>query len=226
MNPQKIKTTNKRFYGKWLYKVSLRVNGAGMFRTGSLESVREFCINEEPPTGRNFSYASRSYKHRDELLRIANFLIDHNTSVWAKRIEQSIIDLYTNEKDFYDSISKEFDDILIHQFEPSADSSDLLEKSSAIVVKNLPHNKYNYRVYLLPHKFKGDTEEKTKYIKWLKSQSPKITCTSAIESWILKTDWNWDRRYVLVEDESTLLMLKLRNAEVMGRVYNFVISDK
>jgi hypothetical protein len=226
MNPQKIKTTNKKFYGKWLYKVSLRVNGAGMFRTGTLESVRDFCLNDEPPAGRHFSYAARSYKHRDELLRMAHFLIGHNSSEWAKRIEQSQIDLYTNEKEFYENISKEFDDILLHRFEPSADSSELLEKSSAIIVKSLPHNKYRYRVYLLPHKFRGDKEEKTRYIGWLKSQNPKITCTSAIESWILKTDWNWDRRYILVEDESTLLMLKLRNAEVMGRVYNFVVSDK
>jgi hypothetical protein len=42
----------------------------------------------------------------------------------------------------------------------------------------------------------------------------------------MKTEWNWDRRYVLVEDEGTLLMLKLRNPEVMGSVYNYVLSDK
>ena len=72
----------------------------------------------------------------------------------------------------------------------------------------------------------NDKEGKKKYIEWLKRQSPKITCTTAIEHWFIKTDWNWDRRYVLVEDESTLLMLKLRNAEVVGRIYKFVISDK
>jgi hypothetical protein len=31
---------------------------------------------------------------------------------------------------------------------------------------------------------------------------------------------------VLVEDEATVLMMKLRNAEVIGTVYKFVISDK
>ena len=198
-----------------------------MLRSGSLEYIKDFCIGPEPSLGiRSHSYAARNYKYRDELLRLANFLITRTHVPWAKRVESSIVDLYTNEKQFYDDVSKEFDDVLIHRFEPGSDTSDLLEQSSSIVVKTLPHNKYRYRVYLLPHKFKGDKDEKTRYIAWLKSQHPKITCTTAIETWILKTDWNWDRRYVLVEDESTLLMLKLRNAEVMGRVYNFVISDK
>jgi hypothetical protein len=73
---------------------------------------------------------------------------------------------------------------------------------------------------------KGDKAGKQQYLEWVKRQTPRITCTPAIEKWFLTTDWNWDRRYVLVEDESTLLMLKLRNAEVMGRIYNFVVSDK
>jgi hypothetical protein len=42
----------------------------------------------------------------------------------------------------------------------------------------------------------------------------------------MKTDWNWDRRYVLVEDKNTLMLLRLRNSEVVGSVYEFVLSDK
>jgi hypothetical protein len=69
-------------------------------------------------------------------------------------------------------------------------------------------------------------EDKNKYIDWIKTQDPRITCTPALEKWFINTDWNWDRRYVLVEDEATVLMMKLRNTEVVGTVYKFVISDK
>jgi hypothetical protein len=31
---------------------------------------------------------------------------------------------------------------------------------------------------------------------------------------------------VLVEDEGTLLMMKLRNSDVVGTVYNYVVTDK
>ena len=72
----------------------------------------------------------------------------------------------------------------------------------------------------------NDRPAKKKYIDWLKTQMPRVTCTSAVETWFLATDWNWDRRYILVEDDQTLLMMKLRNADVVGKIYNFVISDK
>ena len=53
-----------------------------------------------------------------------------------------------------------------------------------------------------------------------------MTCTHAVSTWFVDTDWNWDRRYILVEDEQSLLMLKLRGSEVVGKIHNFVISDK
>ena len=73
---------------------------------------------------------------------------------------------------------------------------------------------------------KKDKTSKRRFVDWLKSQDPRITCSDAVEKWFMNTEWNWDRRYVLVEDEKTLLMLKLRNSEVVGRIYNYVLSDK
>jgi hypothetical protein len=72
----------------------------------------------------------------------------------------------------------------------------------------------------------GDKDEKERFISWVKNQNSKIRLTNSVIKWFINTDWNWDRRYVLVEDEATLLMLKLRNSSVVGRVYNYVISDK
>jgi hypothetical protein len=72
----------------------------------------------------------------------------------------------------------------------------------------------------------GDKEGKMQYVNWLKKQYPKVTCTEAVEKWFVTTDWNWDRRYILVKDESMLLMLKLRNPDVVGRIYNYQLCDK
>jgi len=71
-----------------------------------------------------------------------------------------------------------------------------------------------------------EREDKVKFIEWVEKQKPRITCTNAVKEWFIKTDWNWDRRYVLVEDEQTLLMMKLRGPEVVGKIYNYVICDK
>ena len=225
INLQKTKTTKRKFYNKWLYKISLNVQGAGMFRIRTLEEVKSFCLSEKEEH-RTYSFAYRAWDTRGDLLELTEFLLTQQDKVWTKRIETKIIDFYTNDIDFYTQLSTKFEKSLIHSFEPAANTLDLLDSASNIIVKNLPHDRYNFRVYLLPHKLKGDKEAKQKFIDWIKNQGDKITCTAAVETWFINTEWNWDRRYVLVEDESTLLMLKLRNSDVVGRIYNFVVSDK
>jgi hypothetical protein len=63
-------------------------------------------------------------------------------------------------------------------------------------------------------------------LDWVESQNGKITISPALKDWFISTNWNWDRRYVLVEDEKTLLMLKLKNSDAVGSIYDYVISDK
>lgn len=226
MLSEKTKLTNRKFYGKWLYKTTLRLEGCSIFRIKDIKDIKEFCLSTEDP-GAKHSIWRKAYTNKDIIYDICCFLEQQTSGTYGTRIERDYIDFYSNDKLFYEDLSNKFETILRHRFEPDENSLDILNQSSHfIAVKKLPKNRYNYRVYLLPHKLANDKESKEKYINWLKSQSPRITCTKAIEEWFISTNWNWDRRYVLVEDEATLLMLKLRNSEVVGRIYNFVLSDK
>lgn len=195
-----------------------------MFRTHSLQDLMLWANGPEP-VGRYYSHVVRYWKNRDQIKTIATELLGLDKNLWSIRIESSIIDFYTNDESLYNSFALKFAQDIIHRFEPDKNNQELLDKTNCIIVKKLPHDRYNYRAYLLPHKMAGDIEGKRKFLNWLKQQDT-MTCTSAVENWFMNTDWNWDRRYILVEDEQSLLMLKLRNSEVVGKVYNFVISDK
>jgi hypothetical protein len=226
MTSQKIKLTSRKFYGKWLYKISLLQAGCVIFRSYNFDYIKELCQSDDAPL-RPYSTHQRAYNNRENILRLCKVLEKYDAKSWTKRIENSNLDLYTNDPVFYQELSQEFQDIVVHQFEPDPATVDLLTNSaSAVAVKKLPHDRYQYRVYLLPHKMAGDREGKQRYVEWLKNQGDRVTCTPAVENWFIKTDWNWDRRYILVENESMLLMLKLRNSEVVGRIYNYVLSDK
>lgn len=226
MQNQKIKSTNRKFYGKWLYKVTLAINGCVMLRQFSMDMVKEFCLGPEPKK-KAYSWRITEWRNRGEIYALCVFLESHDKTQYATRIERNNIDLYTNDVNFYNQAAQQFALQVKHCFEPAAASADLLNlHKNCIAVKKLPKDRYHYRVYLLPHKMANDRAAKTKYIDWLKTQRPRVTCTESIEKWFLATDWNWDRRYVLVEDEQTLLMMKLRNAEVVGKIYNFMVSDK
>lgn len=222
----KTKLSNRKFYNKWLYKTTLEIEGCSIFRLKNIQEIKEFCYSPDHSEHR-FSIWSKAYKNKNHILDICEFLESLDKNLYQTRVERNFIDFYTNEKSFYNNLSNKFQSVLKHRFEPSdATIEAISESTSSIAVKKLPKNRYQYRVYLLPHKLAGDKEAKIRYITWLKSQNERITCTKAIEKWFIETDWNWDRRYVLVEDERTLLMLKLRNAELIGRIYNFVITDK
>jgi hypothetical protein len=227
MLSQKTKPTTKKFYGKWLYKASFQLAGCTIFRTNSFESINAFCLGPPPEITYWHSSNAKAYDNKETILGISKFLGNYEKDIYNLRIESSLFDVYTNDPKFYRDISTKFETILRHRFEPDESTAQLLnENKNYISVKKLPKDKYKYRVYLLPHKMAKDRDGKRAFINWIKSQGSKITCTPAIEKWFVATDWNWDRRYVLVEDESMLLMMKLRNSEVIGRVYNFVISDK
>lgn len=218
--------TSKKFYKKWLFKVSLKVGASSAFRMYSLARIKEICTST--PSDRNDVYwgVKQIYDNRTVISKLVTCLESKDSRLWTKRVERMYMDIYTNDKEFYEELSDKFEDIILHRFEPDELCVSLLDNPKAIICDKLPHNKYNYRVYLLPHKLAGDIEAKQKFINWIISQNPKITCTSSVQAWFMKTDWNWDRRYVLVEDEGTLLLMKLRNSEVVGTVYNYVISDK
>ena len=219
----KIKNTTRKFYNKWLYKVSLRIPGVSIFRMCSYESV----IEESYATSTNSpnSISSRAKANKVVLSKLAIFFSNWDSTEWSKRIESNTLDLYTNNKQFYDAVLLEFEDNVSVGFQPALDDLEKLENTGTIIASKLPHDQYRYRVFLLPHKIQ-DTAVKREFTEWCDSQSPRIRISSIVKQWFIDTKWNWDRRYVLVEDQHTLLLLKLRNSEAVGRVYEYVIRDK
>lgn len=218
----KVKTAPRKFYDKWLYKVTLHMPGVALLRNHALEHVEEYVESLKTP-GDTRGVRGKIVKNKVNLVRLANFLGAVKSSIWHKRIESDQIDIYTNNVHFFKNAVDEFEDDVIHAFEPSAGTE--LLKNNVIAAKKLPHNKYKYKVYLQPHKSK-DRDVKTRYVQWCDSQVPKIRMSEAVKTWFIHTDWNWDRRYILVDEESTLLMLKLRSADFVGKIYEYVIVDK
>jgi hypothetical protein len=217
--------TSKKFYKKWLFKLSLTVSGASSFNCYDLDRINELC--QVPEVNNHHDWRqSNVIKNRRQFERVVACLKTKDTKLWAKRVEGHFLDIYTNDKELYDLMSLDLADLIAQRYEPDELHIDLLDNANTIVCDALPHKRYNYRVYLQPHKLEGNREAKQKALDWMIAQSPKITCTPAVQAWFMKTDWNWDRRYVLVEDEGTLLMLKLRCDNVVGTVYNYVVVDK
>lgn len=218
--------TRRKFYGKWLYKVTIQTSGVSIFRLLGVLGVLEFCNTDRHPEKYSYATKDKAYENRNAIRNIAELLSGWQSDQWTKRIESDILDIYTNNQEYYNEACEKLTDILRRRFEPAPNALKDLDTATNIVVKRYPHNLYKHKVYLLPHKMVADTNVRKEYLQWVEAQSPRILITDAVKRWFTTTTWNWDRRYVLVDSEQSLLMLKLRNSEVMGRVYNYVLADK
>lgn len=196
------------------------MSGAAIFRMHSIEDVPDI-LSKMNPSG--YSYLDNALHNRVNITNIANYLLSLDKDSWAKRIERNYLDIYTNEESVYDTLLLEFKDIVRLASKPNSKNLDMLD-STSIVVRKLPHDRFNYKVYLCPHRVK-DIESKAMYVKWL-SEQPAILISDTVKKWFITTSWNWDRRYIHVEDSATLLMLKMRNPEAIGKVYDYKIVDK
>jgi len=223
---QKTKTTKRKFYGKWLYKVSVNAPGVAILRSKSPSEAIAFLNMPMPDNSYRHSLIVKAHTNASSLTKLFKFLEPIPTEEWTKRIETNQFDFYTNAKSLYEQFCKKFNSMLIQNFEPEEDNLELLNNQYTIIVKQLPHKKYKYKAFLKPHKMKSDIDAKRKYIEWIIMQGDKIRLTPIVKEWFIKTEWNWDRRYLLVEDTPTLLMLQMRSGEAIGKVYEYVVVDK
>lgn len=205
----KIKFHNRKFYGKWNYKITLTVSvGAHNLKNIKL-----------------LDYSNRfTTEQKKELTDLAWYLSLFPSDKIQIRVEYKSVDIYTNDKKIIDEISEKFSDSLKHIVEVIETVRE--DSGTHVFVKKLPHDTYEYKVYLKPHTFKDDRSSKKQYLDWLDSQGSKIKISQKVKDWFMSTNWNWDRRYMYVEDESTLLMLTMRNPSAIGTVYRHVIIDK
>ena len=223
---QKPKLTRRKFYNKWLYKVTLHCTGVSLYRLMNYKETIDFLNDPQVYSKTVFSSHNKALKNKDTLLEVTLFLSLLDQKDFAKRIEANSIDIYVNDKTLFDNISNKFESIILNRSAPTDDNLDLLENTNFILTRKLPHKKYRYKVFLLPHRFNGDRLSKSKYINWLDTQGDKILISESVKQWFLNTDWYWDRRYMYVEDTNTLLMLKMRDSQALGKVYEYLIVDK
>jgi hypothetical protein len=150
-------------------------------------------------------------------------LIDKKS--YAQRVERNTIDIYTNEEKLFNYLFNKFQSNVKSAFEPGKNQDSLDQHQHVITANKFAHDRYQYKVFLQPHKL-ASADEKINFISWLSSQKDRVKISESVKQWFYKTNWNWDRRYMYVEDEQTLLLIKLKNPQAIGTVYTFVISDK
>lgn len=203
----KLQQTKHLFYNKWLYKASVRV-GPGAFA---------FKSRDRRLTQR---YASNSV-----FVSLRLMLDSCDSNLWSVRTEHHTIDVYTNTVEIFNNIVGTFQANLVHAFAPLPGQESILANSKTIIANKYPFDRYQYKVFLSPHKL-SSKQDKEQWVDWLDSQGDRVRISSAVKYWFIRTSWNWERRYMYVQDEQTLLMLQMRSGGAVGSVYSYTVVDK
>lgn len=215
--------TNRKFYNKWAYKLSLTIPGITILRIYNSYDLVEKILND-PYEHQGIYSIDKAVSNKHDIKELLSFLnsVEGN---YCKRIERDTVDIYTNDKQIHYTLFDKFKTRVKLSCVPRDNLIDQLNSNKYIICKKLPFDKYKFKAYLLPHRIRNDRNEKIKYIEWL-SKQPRIKITDKVIEWFIVNDYNWDRRYIYVEDEKTLFMIQLRNSSVLGRVYEYLPSDK
>lgn len=220
----KHKYTNRKFYNKYMFKISMNMPGVSIYRMKTLEQTIAELNSNEPYKGLVTDTVTKAFKNKSNLTKLSLFLINLQGD-YIKRIERDTIDFYTNDENVHKSFCDTFSAVIKTSYTPPAEYIEALDSNKYIICKKLPHNKYKFKVYLLPHKLKHNKEDKIKYVNWLEKQKT-VHISPLTKKWFILTDWYWDRRYVYAEDEKSLILMQMRNPNVIGRVYEYLVSDK
>lgn len=230
------KKTKKKFYNKYIYKVSLKLEGAYALRTLGHQEILDFATGlRAPPQSDDYEFSTQTWRQKNA------HLIQSNSKVWISllgilnsvpkeestvRIETDILDIYTNNKSLYESLCYEFSDITRTRHEPAPGMTDtLLDSNQEIFVKELPHCMYNFQVDLKTPK-SLTFEELENLADWCKSRRPAIAFTDATYKWLVKRDMFNTRRWIYIDTESTLLMLRLRCNDLVSTVRKYIKTGK
>lgn len=213
------RTSNKKFYNKWKYKITLEIKGASAFRIYNRTRLKDLLLHGEVIT-ENY-WIKNLEADKGMLLDLIMYIEQHKLFL---RVERNSINFYTNDENIYNDFSSRYITRLKHRYELVAGAVEEKEGECVLFVKKYPHGKYHYKVFLAPHN--ANMEDKVQWINWLNSQGDRIKISDTVKSWFITTSWNWDRRYMYVEDEATLLMLKIRSAKIVGKTYQYRLIDK
>jgi hypothetical protein len=220
------KKTKKKFYNKYIYKISLAIPGSAALRWYDFDRLLTLCMTNLFPdrdTAWREEQLNQVAQHKETWINLVTLINTFEKNTFSKRLEGNTIDFYTNDFNFYNKIGESFTQYIRMRYQPKIGTEkQLLDSDKEIFVEELPYSKYQYRAYLKPHRL--DATSRHSVAEWLDKQQPQITFSSSIKTWIKNTNENWGRRYIDIVDEKTLLMLRLRSPQLLGKVFKYTLN--
>lgn len=217
----KKQKTNKLFYKKYPYKIKCHIKGAWLLRNNVIEETIRYCNSQSAPS---WKWANVYTNHNVDVPEVADFIekIKPYFDLVKLRIEHNFLDIYTEDRQIYDTLSNSLSKWVQYVWEPENQKylNFLLSSNSVkILCDEYPHKKYRYKVYI---KNKLNPETKKNFSSWASNYPEKIITTGESTAWldnVLMYTWN---PCLYIEDQATLSMVCLFLGNNVQRVEEYI----
>jgi hypothetical protein len=164
-----LKTTNKLFYKKWLYKITAYFDSINYVKRCSYDTLIKIRNNVD-------AYPRFSLKDINEMIKLKTKLESWDLGFqFQSRAEGNSISFFTNDTKFINEVKSHFKKSITEIVEPeSVDTAKLLTDNVNIVIcEKLPKNNQRYKVYL-NSKFPINADLAMNFYNWSVKYSNKI----------------------------------------------------
>lgn len=214
----KILKTQKLFYGKWPYKVSVQFRGAHLIRFyGAEVLIRRF---EDPND--TFRYHSFKKEELEELERCARLIHElQDVGNIKYRYESNTVNIFTDTADMYNKVKSMFFSNITKVWEPCNldEISYLNDNVNAVIVDVFPYNKYRYKVVL---KYNTPSRIKETIISWLANNTHSSRTSTATMGFLNSRSYT-SSPFIYIEDDKTMIMLQLIAGSQISKTEKFII---
>lgn len=219
----KVYNTNRLFFKKWLYKVETQLAGASYIKRWGVEDTLEFC--DDPVSTRGYYYQRSTVVNKQDLkkyvLAISPFL-DKEVQL---RAESSVLSFFLSDKKLYEDLVKAVYPWIKSITEPVSEeeAKALLEgKTSQVFCEALPHEKFQYKIYL---RYQMPVHNRRNFLDWISNYGDAVRPSKSTLKWLSSDTSYMQDPFIHVTDKNQLLLTKLYLGQYARNTQEFVLRD-
>lgn len=216
---RKLKT-KKLFYGKWPYKIATYCGGGSYIKIFGLAECAERA-NKGLFSGNNYRY------HYIDNAKLYDFCKRYEKVVAEEhqvRAENSHVNFFVKDRAVYEKIIKIMGKFVINVTEPENDEvlNTLQSDKKFVVVDELPHGQYHYRIIL---KNMPIAQRENFVVLLNRYGADKIRMSKSTKRYLSGETHYMQDPFVYIGDEKMLAMLGLAASGYIKRTEQFVLKS-
>jgi hypothetical protein len=217
----KVFQTKRLYFKKWLYKIETSTPGASMIKRWGIETTIQFCddTSKQKVLSKNYSAAEKAH-----LKKFAVALLPFVKKEMQIRAEWNSLNFFLNDPTLYEEILQELKPWVTSVTKPASDEDAkmLSENQSFVLCTELPHKKFNYRVYIRHNMPAGN---KRLFLEWLKNYNDSVLPSKGTQTWLNDNIGYFQDPFVYVTDHKLMLMVRLFLGHYARSTQEFVLKD-